>query len=107
MEHENNEFRERMGQGNDDLHKAKNLAKELERQNKNLERTVNELGRKTEYQEEEMKELRNQFDGERRKTMANERTLSQLQNDNRNLNNRIRDLERELEEAKRTCDELE
>lgn len=69
-----------------------------------MERTVNELGRKTEYQEEEMKELRNQFDGERRKTMANERTLSQLQNDNRNLNNKIRDLEAELDEAKRTCE---
>lgn len=32
-----------------------------------------------------MQQLRDQYDGERRKTMANERTMSQLQNDNRNL----------------------
>lgn len=48
-----------------------------------------------------MKELRNQYEGERRKTMANERTLSQLQNDNRDLSNKVRDLERELNGAQR------
>ena len=40
-----------------------------------------------------MKALRTQYDDERRKTMSNERNLSQLQNDNRSLSNRVRDLE--------------
>lgn len=36
----------------DELQKAKSYVKELERQSKNLERTVNELGRKSNLQEE-------------------------------------------------------
>ena len=45
-----------------------------------------------------MRQLRNQYEDERRKTMSNERTVSQLQNDNRNLTNNIRDLQRELDQ---------
>ena len=37
--------------GQDEVQKAKNFVKELERQNKNLERTVNELGRKSNLEE--------------------------------------------------------
>lgn len=93
MENENNQYRDRMHDGQDELQKAKNYAKQLERQSKNLQRTVNQLGRKTQYQDQEMKALRTQYDDERRKTMSNERNLSQLQNDNRSLSNRVRDLE--------------
>ena len=52
MEGENNQFRDKMLSGQDELQKAKNYAKELERQSKNLQRTVNELGRKSNLQEE-------------------------------------------------------
>lgn len=38
--------------GQDELQKAKSYAKELQRQGKNMERTVNELGRKSNLQEE-------------------------------------------------------
>ena len=39
-----------------------------------------------------MRQLRNQYEDERRKTMSNERSVSQLQADNRNLTNKVNDL---------------
>lgn len=51
MEGENNQYREKLMGGQDEVQKAKNFVKELERQNKNLERTVNELGRKSNLEE--------------------------------------------------------
>lgn len=107
MENENNEFRDKVMEGQDELQKAKNYAKELERQGKNLERTVNELGRKSNLQEEEMKELRGLYDDERRKTMANERTASQLAAENKNLQNQLRDIARDFEDSKNVIEDLE
>ena len=38
--------------------------------------------------------------------MSNERTVSQLQADNRSLTNNVRDLQRELDDTRRLNDEL-
>ena len=68
---------------------------------------MNELGRKSNLQEEEMNELRNMYDGERRKTMAVEKTISQLTNENKSLNGKVRDLEDILEDEKRNTQDIE
>ena len=52
MEGENNNYRDQLINGQDELQKAKNYGKQLEAQSKNLERTINDLGRKSNLQEE-------------------------------------------------------
>lgn len=51
METEANEYRDKLKGGQGELEKAKQYAKQLEQQSKNLERTVNELGRKSNLQQ--------------------------------------------------------
>jgi uncharacterized protein YlxW (UPF0749 family) len=46
------------------------------------------------------------YDDERRKTASNEKSVSQLVNENKNLNNRLRELQREVDEYKSTIDHL-
>lgn len=99
-------MRHRLSAEGDNLQKAKTYAKELERQGKNLERTVNELGRKSNLQEEEMNELKNMYDNERRKSMAVEKSIGQMQNENRNLHSRIRDLEHLIDDEKSNSTDL-
>ena len=67
---------------------------------------MNELGRKSNLQDEEMRELKDLYDGERRKTMANEKSLSQLQYENKNLNNQIKDLQRDMQETQAFIEDL-
>lgn len=74
----------------------------MEQQSKNLERTVNELGRKSNLQQEEADEFKRLYDEERRKTQTNEKTVGQLANENKNLNNRLRTLQSEVEDYKST-----
>ena len=64
------------------------------------------MGRKSNLQEEEMRELKDLYDGERRKTMANEKSLSQLQYENKNLNNQIKDLQRDMQETQAFIEDL-
>ena len=53
-----------------------------------------------------MRELKDLYDGERRKTMANEKSLSQLQYENKNLNNQIKDLQRDMQETQAFIEDL-
>ena len=47
------------------------------------------------------------YDGERRKTMAVEKSISQLTNENKSLNGKVRDLEDILEDEKRNTHDIE
>lgn len=51
MENDANDYKDRLKNGQGDLQKAKRYAKQLEEQSKNLEKAVNELGRKSNFQE--------------------------------------------------------
>ena len=53
-----------------------------------------------------MNELRHLYEGERRKSMAVEKSVSQLQNENKNLNSKVRELEDILGEEKRNLNDL-
>jgi DNA repair exonuclease SbcCD ATPase subunit len=68
---------------------------------------MNDLGRKSNMQEDELREVKRLFDDERRKTATNEKALNQYVNDNRNLSGRLSNLQREVDKYKSEIGELE
>jgi prefoldin subunit 5 len=51
LENESNNYKDRVRSGQGELDKAKSYAKQLEQQNKNIEKAMNDLGRKASNQE--------------------------------------------------------
>jgi uncharacterized protein YlxW (UPF0749 family) len=57
-------------------------------------------------QQDELNEVKRLYDDERRKTSSNEKSNSQLTAENKSLNNKLRELQRDVDEYKSTIDHL-
>lgn len=62
MERENKELRDKAQRGKGDLGKFRTDTQELSKRNKEFENIINELGRKSNINEQELNEFRRQFE---------------------------------------------